>query len=165
MTTYAKLREDGSLELFDRIPNVANATATLIRRYALSHGYKVVQYVKSPGEWYSPAYSENGSIIQQNWKEWGVPEKFTAIQTKIQELLDSTAAERNYDNIFTALTYLDSKNAKFKAEAEALKDWRDDVWTKCYAYLAEVEAGKKKIPSTWEDVLLYIPKFEWPEIV
>lgn len=161
-TTYAKLREDGSLDILTRVPGVANATPQTIRRYALANGYKVVVYTTAPGEWYSPVFKPAGSSIQEEWEPWGVEQKIMEIQSRLQMVMDSKAAERGYDNIFTALTYIDSKNPKFKAEALALKDWRDEMWTEGYDYIDKIEKGEFEVPNTWEDVEKLLPKFEWP---
>lgn len=161
ITTYAKLNGT-NLDTLTRIPNVANASEAALRSYALSHGYKEVVYTNSPGEWYTPSFELIDNKIKQVWTPFSLVQKFSVIQANIQALLDRTAAEKNYDNIFTALTYLNSTNPTFKAEAEALRDWRDDIWTRCYAYLADVEAGKEEMPSSWTEVEEKLPKFTWP---
>lgn len=163
MATYGKLNENKTLEILTKIPGVTNPTDATIKAYALSNGYYPITYVNAPGEWYNYSWKQLKASIKQVWTEWSIKEKVSVIQNNVQILLDSTAAEKNYDNIFTALTYLESKNPKFKAEAEALKDWRDEMWTECYAYLAKVEAGEIKIPDNWDAVLEVLPKFEWPE--
>lgn len=163
MATYAKLTENKELEILSFIPGVTNPSEAIIKSYATSNGYYPVTYVNSPGEWYNCSWKQLKASIKQVWKEWDDIEKIPVIQNNIQVLLDSTAAERNYDNIFTALTYLDSKNPKFKTEAEALRDWRDELWTECYSYLAKVESGEIKIPDNWKEVLEVLPKFKWPE--
>lgn len=163
-TTYAKLTEAGTLDILYRVPHVTNASPEMMAKYAKENGYLPVEYTNSPGEWYSSSWSKQRSKIVEVWKEWDVDMKVPTIQTCVQQLLDSTAAERNYDNIFTALTYLDSKNPKFAAEAAALRDWRDAMWTKCYEYLAKVEAGEIVIPDNWEAVKAELPSFEWPSL-
>lgn len=164
MATYAKLREDGTLDILTGIPGYIGPTDEQIRQYANSHGYKYVEYTSSPGEWYNSSYEEVGSSIKQVWTEWTADQKIPAIQYNVQILLDSTAAEKNYDNIFTAMTYLDSKNPKFAAEASALRDWRDSMWTECYVYLDKVQKGEVIIPDNWEAVKEVLPKFEWPTV-
>lgn len=161
-TVYGKLTEYGSLEILTVVPGVTNPLPETKKRYAESHGYLPVKYTDSPGEWYSSKFVAEPGHIVQAWTEWPAEEKIPVIQGNVQVLLDSTAAERNYDNIFTALTYLESKNPKFAAEAAALRDWRDDMWTKCYEYLAKVEAGEIIIPDNWEAVKAELPAFEWP---
>lgn len=163
--TYGKLNALGGLEILSSVPGVTNPFPSTVEKYAESHGYLPVTYTPAPGEWYSSSWDiiPNTQILQV-WKEWTAEEKIPAIQDNVQQLLDSTAAERNYDNIFTALTYLESKNPKFAAEAAALRDWRDEMWTKCYEYLAKVEAGEIVIPDNWEAVKAELPSFDWPSV-
>ena len=79
----------------------------------------------------------------------------------IQAHLDAKARERQYDSMLTAVTYLASTNAQFAAEATALRDWRDDVWTYGTAQLALVLAGARVAPSIAE-FLEELPAFAWP---
>lgn len=162
MATYGKLDENKNLTILTRVPGMTNPTEATIKAYALANGYYPVTYVAAPGEWYTCYWRQLKASIKQAWTEWSDTEKIPVIQNNVQMLLDNKAAERNYDNIFTALTYLESKNPKFKAEANALREWRDDMWTECYAYLAKVEAGEIKIPDNWAEVEEVLPKFEWP---
>lgn len=68
----------------------------------------------------------------------------------VQDWMDTTVQENGYDNIFTACSYANSTNPKFKAEAEACIAWRDRVWEYCYAALDEVVAGQREIPTVEE---------------
>ncbi len=81
----------------------------------------------------------------------------------VQEHLDATAREKNYDGILSLCTYATSTNTKFAAEGQAGVEWRDAVWDKCYTLLAEVQAGTRPIPSK-EDLLLMLPSFNWPTV-
>ena len=80
----------------------------------------------------------------------------------VQRWMDSKVQERNYDSVHTCVgTYLYSPIEKFRLEAEAVRDWVSYVWAKCYAILAEVEAGVRGIP-TLEEVIAELPQLEWP---
>ena len=81
----------------------------------------------------------------------------------VQAYMDKKAQERRYDDIFTAISYVNSSDPVFAAEASALLLWRDQVWRLCYTMLDEVKAGVRPIPSVTE-LLAELPKFEWPEI-
>ena len=81
----------------------------------------------------------------------------------VQEYMDKKAQERHYDDIFTAISYVNSSDPVFAAEASALLLWRDQVWRLCYTMLDEVKAGVRPIPSVTE-LLEELPKFEWPEV-
>lgn len=92
------------------------------------------------------------------------PEEIQANLTQaVQDHMDKTAQERRYDDIFTAVSYVNSSDPVFAAEASALLLWRDQVWRLCYTMLDEVKAGVRPIPSVTE-LLAELPKFEWPEV-
>ena len=78
-----------------------------------------------------------------------------------QQMLDSTAQQRNYDGILSACSYGNSTNAQFKAEASACIAWRDAVWTACYTALAAVQGGTMAQPSI-TDFIASLPKLTWP---
>ena len=87
-----------------------------------------------------------------------------ALTQAVQSYLDSKAQERNYDNIHTACTYINSSDPIFASEASALLLWRDKVWRECYSILDDVKAGRKPIPSVSE-LLAELPSFSWPDEV
>jgi hypothetical protein len=78
----------------------------------------------------------------------------------IEAYMDSVVQTRNYKNIHTAASYVNSTNEKFAREGAACNKWRDDVWDKCYAVLAEVKAGTRPIP-TLEEVIAELPVLVW----
>jgi hypothetical protein len=78
----------------------------------------------------------------------------------IQNYLDTIAQERRYDNIFTAISYVNSTDEIFAREARACLEWRDKVWRTCYNILDDVEAGLRPIP-TIEELIEELPKMNW----
>ena len=82
----------------------------------------------------------------------------------IQKYLDTTAQERRYDNIFTAISYVNSTDETFAREAQACLVWRDKVWRKCYDILDAVEAGEREIPTV-EELIFELPTIEWNDPV
>ena len=83
------------------------------------------------------------------------------LTSAIQSMLDDKAKERNYDSILSLCTYATSTAAKFAAEGQAGVSWRDEVWAKGYAILADVESGSRAIP-TESELLSELPSFVWP---
>lgn len=81
----------------------------------------------------------------------------------VQEHMDTTARERNYDGILSLCTYATSTNPKFAAEGQAGVEWRDDVWTRCYELLDQVEAGDVTVPTASE-LIGMLPPFTWPDL-
>lgn len=78
----------------------------------------------------------------------------------VDELLLKTANSHGYDSAYTCLSYLQSTDPKWKAEAEAFNVWRDAVWNKCHEVLNAVEAGTRTAPSV-DELLEELPKIEW----
>lgn len=54
--------------------------------------------------------------------------KINEIEDTIQNILDTTAQKYKYDNIVSAISYMNSLNPVFAKEAKAFSDWRDMVW-------------------------------------
>lgn len=116
--------------------------------------------------------NENGAIIVDKGEYYEVvavqepteEEKRKQIQAQltaaVQNWMDKTVQQRNYDNIHTACTYAYSTDETFKAEGAACLAWRDNVWRTCYNILNEVLAGTREIP-TEEDLIAELPKLEW----
>lgn len=78
----------------------------------------------------------------------------------IEAYMTSVVQTRNYRDIHTAASYVNSTNEKFAKEGAACNKWRDDVWNKCYEILGEVKSGFRPIP-TLEEVIAELPLLDW----
>lgn len=77
-----------------------------------------------------------------------VEQLVASLTAAVQAHIDARAAAAGYDNIYTACTYADEPSVpKFQAEGQALRAWRSWVWAKCHEIMADVQAGKREIPS------------------
>ena len=79
-----------------------------------------------------------------------------------QERLDDFARTRNYDGILSACTYATSMVPKFATEGQYAVQVRDATWAALYALLAEVQAGTRAAPESFDDVQPLLPVLEWP---
>jgi len=88
-----------------------------------------------------------------------------ALQTSIvqatQSRLDTFARARNYDSILSACTYATSAVPQFAAEGQIAVDARDATWMSLYTLLAEIQAGTRDAPTSFEDIELLLPELTW----
>ncbi|MGO4302270.1 hypothetical protein [Cupriavidus sp. RAF12] len=81
----------------------------------------------------------------------------------IQAYMDAKAREYHYDSLSAVVSYADEPAVpKFQREGRAFRAWRSLVWEKAYAYLDEVNAGTKPIPTP-KSVIDLIPMLYIPE--
>ena len=85
-----------------------------------------------------------------------------ALTGAIQQRLDDFARTRNYDNILSACTYATSTVAKFKTEGQACVNLLDATWAAAYTILANVQAGKRPMPTSIADIKADLPAAVWP---
>lgn len=127
---------------------------------------------------FSPSYAEQfieapdevtfgWSLKDGEWTAPAVPERTTeeirnVIVQQTQQRLDDFAKTRNYDGILSLATYATSTNAKFQDEGQYGVTARDATWAKLYEIMAEVEAGTRPMPGSFEDIEPELPKLEWP---
>lgn len=84
------------------------------------------------------------------------------ITDQVQELIDSTAHTRGYDNGVSCVSYEGDPDEIFNAEAVAFKRWRGCCWRTCYNILSSVEHGTVDVDDvTWQYVYERLPVLEW----
>lgn len=82
------------------------------------------------------------------------------IQQAVQAWLDSTAQQNNYDSALSCVTYINSTNTQFAADAQAMHAWRDAVWVQCYADMATMTTP----PASTQAFIASLPQpaaFNW----
>ncbi|WP_262568879.1 hypothetical protein [Agrobacterium tumefaciens] len=89
------------------------------------------------------------------------PASITDYENAIQNLVDSTARERQFRDGVTLASYIGSTKPKWAAEAQAFVAWRDNVWFYAYGELAKVQAGQRQQPTV-EQFLTEIAPIAWP---
>lgn len=80
-----------------------------------------------------------------------------AAAVQLQQILDSAAQSWGYDNVVSAVSYLSSASPKFRAEAQAMLEWRDQIWSWAETLEVDVQNGIKTLPATMADFLAQMP--------
>lgn len=83
------------------------------------------------------------------------------IEDQLKLIIESKPKERGYDNILTLMSYTNSSNIQWKAEANAFIAWRDSVFEYSYGLLAQVQANQITAP-TLDNFLAGLPILNWP---
>lgn len=107
-------------------------------------------------------------LITEGWKELTVeeaeairnppltPEQVQqSISSAIQMMLDTKAQSLRYDNMMSVRSYAGYANP-FQAEAQYLAVWGANCWVKAGQIQADVEAGKRPMPTV-DQVLEEMP--------
>lgn len=120
--------------------------------------YSECSYIK--GTMYLKGYEPVIDLEEE--KKIAFNQKIVQIKNAVQKLINDTAASRDYDDGFTCVSYFNSTDETFKAEARAFNYWRDQLWRKCYEILDDVLAGKIDSEQVNVDyVLNLLPEIEW----
>lgn len=107
--------------------------------------------------------SESGMPVAVDPDPPTTAEIIAALTDAVQQHMDAAAQAAGYDSIASAVTYADEPAVpRFQAEGQALRAWRSQVWSTCYAGLDEVMAGTRAIPTAAE-LLAELPPFTLPE--
>lgn len=130
---------------------------------------KVLNEETQEEEEFSIAVPEVTGDPVEFWSQFGVtyseePDpvdvQLKALEAGIQAYMDSVAKERGYDNIYTAIGYANSTVTRFREDAEAANQWRDQVWVTCHRLLDQYLAGEIEA-LTLDQVIERLPQIQW----
>lgn len=79
----------------------------------------------------------------------------------VQDMLDTFAEEKGYDDIKSAITYLNSGVVSFAADAAIALTLRDQTWDGLYTYLASVQADTTDVPLNTTEIKATLPTLVW----
>jgi len=79
----------------------------------------------------------------------------------VQGLLDTFAQTKNYDDIKSVATYVNSSIPAFALDASTAVLLRDQSWDALNTYIASVQAGTTPVPLTVEEITAIIPTLAW----
>lgn len=83
------------------------------------------------------------------------------VSAEIGVALDEFAHTRNYDDVKSCATYVNSANPQFKAEAERIISLRDQTYTALYTYLSDVTTAVLPLPKSFADIQAHLPTLAW----
>jgi hypothetical protein len=78
------------------------------------------------------------------------------IESEVQTYIDSKAKAKGYDSTNSCISYLNSTNATWKADAVAMNAWRDAVWDYCYTNAASATPS-----TTFAQLQPLLPTAPW----
>ena len=126
-------------------------------------------YLDQPATIHSEAYLQwvaDGGVTEPYVPPVVVPPTPEQIQAMIvtatQQRLDDFAKTRNYDGILSACTYAPSLIDRFRTDGVYCVGARDNTWAALYAFMADVQAGTKPMPTSFADVEPLLPVLSWP---
>lgn len=90
----------------------------------------------------------NGYVRPDKTEAELIAEKANQIDKELEALLDATVHQRNYKNVESCVSYFNSTDDKYRAEAIAVNRWRDDLYRTAQTVLDDVKAGR----IDWHDV-------------
>ena len=82
---------------------------------------------------------------------------------QVHNRLDYFARTCGYDGILSACTYAASTVPKYQSEGVYCVQSRDQTWASFYQYMDEVDAGIRPMPTSFADIVPYLPVLEWPQ--
>lgn len=116
-----------------------------------------------------------GDVWQYKWAVSSLPAEIIAanqaaktiafqkqVVDAIQSRLDTFAQTRNYQDILSAVSYVNSSVPNFAADAAYCVTARDNTWATLHTLYAEVQANTRTIPETVQGVLDLLPTLAWP---
>ena len=83
------------------------------------------------------------------------------VSQQVGQALDAFAKTRNYDDVKSAATYVNSAVPQFKAEAERVIALRDQSYASLYQFIQDVATGAKPVPKTYAEVQAILPELTW----
>lgn len=153
-------RPDGSKALGTPIKNarLAESWGILENHYDESE----LTYVGTDkcGIWYLKGFEKPAESLEQLQLD-----RYRLIDSQIEAYLDAKVKEHNYANVVSCVSYYNSTDEKYRAEARAVSEWRDHIYRTGEIVWQSVLDGT----VNYEDVdLQYIigiaGDFTWPEV-
>lgn len=85
----------------------------------------------------------------------------TAYLAQLDGVMNNVARQKGYDNTISCVSYLNSTNLTWKAEAVTFSAWRDSVWNYLYAQQVLILNKTRPIPTV-SQLNAELPAIVWP---
>ena len=99
--------------------------------------------------------------LTQAEQHQGVLNRLAQCVLAAQTYLDSFAKTKGYDNIRSAISYLNDPYPQFAADALVALHWRSAVWQKAIEIETAVKNGTQECPKSVEEFLALLPNLSW----
>ena len=136
-------------------PTYNKLTHALVWVVGIEQSNKGPRYVRNYSV--SPLSKEQSDT---NYQEFFEQQKKAFIAT-VQKKLDLFAYERGYDDIKSAIGYLQSSIPQFKQEAEICLEKRDQMWYALFGILNKVQNQEIEVPMDFSDIESELPTLDW----
>lgn len=83
------------------------------------------------------------------------------IKKEVEYYMDCVVSEKDYTNMISACSYVNSVNEQYSKEAKACIEWRDQIWSKIYQILDDAKKENKEYPK-FSDLVKELPTITWP---
>jgi hypothetical protein len=156
---YERLYDDGHLGSFTQSAELAYKMG-----WDIEHNYILIADTEqSEINGWTYRKEDCPHKTQEQLDQEAVQNRIVEIQNAVQNLLDSKAQEKLYDNGFAIASYATSTNETFRNEAQRFVAWRDNVWAKCYEILGQFQSGEIEMPTV-DYVMSELPVLEWVDV-
>lgn len=137
---YQSLKDEGNVKYLVGVTDVPALAESL---GILDQHYNISELTLKKGTFYL-----NGYVKPDDTEAKQIEEKANLIDKQLEALLDATVQQRNYKNVESCVSYFNSTDDKYRAEAIAVNRWRDDLYRTAQTVLDDVKAGR----VDWHDV-------------
>lgn len=79
----------------------------------------------------------------------------------IENFIDSIAIARGYGNSLYCLSYINSSNTQWKADAITFNTWRDSLWVYIEQQKTLIQNGTRPIPASLSQLTSEFPAIVW----
>lgn len=122
--------------------------------------YPATPYIED-GKVYTVVANELSPEVQAEYEQRRKQQKIADFTAEAGRRLDEFAIARGYGSIISVCTYDTSAVPRFAADAVRARNLRDQWWAVLNQIIAEVNAGTRAEPDTFDDIAGELPVLTW----